>query len=81
MGRERSASGGGSVDPGGMSQLSEDAVVRRLGDRLGFGLAGNALLEAQQRGLTATLKHYVSTRSRLAALIRIPTSGEPKSGC
>jgi hypothetical protein len=37
-----------------MSQLSEDAAVRRLGDRLGFGLSGNALIEAQQRRLTAT---------------------------
>src|SRR5215212_3214872 len=43
-----------------MSQLSEDAAVRRLGDRLGFGLSGNALIEAQQRGLTATLKQYLS---------------------
>jgi len=60
MGGDRSASGGESVDPGGMSQLSEDAVVRRLGDRFGFGLAGNALLQAQQRGLTATLENYMS---------------------
>lgn len=43
-----------------MSQLSEDAAVRRLGDRLGFGLAGDALLSAQQRGLTATLAQYLS---------------------
>ena len=43
-----------------MSQLSEDAAVRRLGDRLGFGLSGNALIEAQQRGLSATLKQYLS---------------------
>jgi uncharacterized protein (DUF1800 family) len=48
------------TDPVAMSQLSEDAVVRRLGDRLGFGLAGNALVEAQQRGLPATLKQYLS---------------------
>jgi hypothetical protein len=47
-------------DPGGMSQLGEDAVVRRLGDRLGFGLAGEALVEAQQRGPKATLQQYVS---------------------
>ena len=37
-----------------MSRLSKDAAVRRLGDRLGFGLSGNALIEAQQRGLSAT---------------------------
>lgn len=43
-----------------MSQLSEDAAVRRVGDRLGFGLAGDALLEAQQRGLTAMLAQYLS---------------------
>jgi uncharacterized protein (DUF1800 family) len=43
-----------------MSQLGEDAVVRRLCDRLGFGLAGDALVEAQQRGLTAALQHYLS---------------------
>jgi hypothetical protein len=43
-----------------MSQLSEDAAVRRLGDRLGFGLSGSALIEAQQRGLSATLKQYLS---------------------
>jgi hypothetical protein len=43
-----------------MSQLSEDAAVRRLGDRLGFGLSGNALIEAQQPGLSATLKQYLS---------------------
>jgi uncharacterized protein (DUF1800 family) len=43
-----------------MSQLSEEAVVRRLGDRLGFGLAGDALVEARRRGLTETLQHYVS---------------------
>jgi uncharacterized protein (DUF1800 family) len=48
------------ADPFDMSQLSEDAAVRRLGDRLGFGLSGNALIEAQQRGLTATLKQYLS---------------------
>jgi uncharacterized protein (DUF1800 family) len=47
-------------DPVDMSQLSEDAVVRRLGDRLGFGLAGDALVEAQRRGLTATLQDYLS---------------------
>ena len=43
-----------------MSQLSDDAAVRRLGDRLGFGLSGSALIEAQQRGLSATLKQYLS---------------------
>ena len=43
-----------------MSQLSEAAVVRRLGDRLGFGLAGNALSEAQQRGLAATVKQHLT---------------------
>ena len=43
-----------------MSQLSEDAAVRRLGDRLGFGLSGSSLIEAQQRGLSATLKQYLS---------------------
>ena len=43
-----------------MSQLSEAAVVRRLGDRLGFGLPGNALSEAQQRGLSATVKQYLT---------------------
>jgi uncharacterized protein (DUF1800 family) len=48
------------ADPFDMSQLSEDAAVRRLGDRLGFGLPGNALIEAQQRRLTATLKQYLS---------------------
>jgi len=48
------------ADPFDMSQLSEDAAVRRLGDRLGFGLSGNALIEAQQRRLTATLKPYLS---------------------
>jgi len=60
MGGECSASGSESVDPGAMSQLSEDAVVRRLGDRLGFGLAGNALIKARQHGLTVTLQDYVS---------------------
>jgi hypothetical protein len=43
-----------------MSQLSEAAAVRRLGDRLGFGLAGDALAAAQQRGFRATLQHYLS---------------------
>lgn len=52
--------GGQLDDPVPMSQLSEDAAVRRLGDRLGFGLAGDALIRAQQRGLTAMLEQYLS---------------------
>jgi uncharacterized protein (DUF1800 family) len=43
-----------------MGQLSEAAVVRRLSDRLGFGLAGDALIAAQQRGPSATLQEYLS---------------------
>jgi hypothetical protein len=52
------------ADPVDMSELSEDAAVRRLGDRLGFGLSGDALIEAQQRGLTAILKQYLSPADR-----------------
>jgi uncharacterized protein (DUF1800 family) len=42
-----------------MGQLTEAAAVRRLGDRLGFGLTGPALVGAQQRGLAAALHGYL----------------------
>jgi uncharacterized protein (DUF1800 family) len=43
-----------------MGQLSETAAVRRLADRLGFGLSGDALAAAQQRGFSPSLQHYLS---------------------
>jgi hypothetical protein len=60
MGCQQLRIGGQPDDPVTMSQLSEDAAVRRLADRLGFGLAGEALLKAQQRGLTSMLEQYLS---------------------
>jgi uncharacterized protein (DUF1800 family) len=65
------------TDPVAMSQLSEDAVVRRLGDRLGFGLAGSALVEAQQRGLTATLEQYLSPGDGEVGADQIPPPDLP----
>jgi uncharacterized protein (DUF1800 family) len=55
-----------------MGQLNDAAVVRRLGDRLGFGLAGDSLGEAQQRGLTATLQQYVSPAGNDAGATQTP---------
>ncbi|HWL74834.1 MAG TPA: DUF1800 family protein, partial [Burkholderiaceae bacterium] len=60
------------ADPVGMGQLNEAAVVRRLGDRLGFGLAGNSLAEAQQRGPTTTLQQYVSPAGNDAGAHQTP---------
>jgi uncharacterized protein (DUF1800 family) len=60
-----------------MSQLSEDAAVRRLGDRLGFGLAGDALHGAQQRGLATTLKDYVSPTGTDAGAEQTPPPEMP----
>jgi hypothetical protein len=68
-----------------MSQLSEEAAVRRLGDRLGFGLAGNALREARQRGLSSLtdlddgdLKAGTDFRSIYAALLDHVLGADPE---
>jgi uncharacterized protein (DUF1800 family) len=55
-----------------MGQLTEAAAVRRLGDRLGFGLAGPALAGAQQRGFAATLTSYLHPTGADAGAAQTP---------
>jgi hypothetical protein len=77
MGCQQLRIGGQPDDPVTMSQLSEDAAVRRLADRLGFGLAGEALLEAQQRGLTSMLEQYLSRGDGDAGVDQTPPPEMP----
>jgi uncharacterized protein (DUF1800 family) len=55
-----------------MGQLTEAAAVRRLGDRLGFGLAGPGLAEAQQRGFAATHARYLHPTGADAGVAQTP---------
>lgn len=55
-----------------MATLSDDAAVRRLGDRFGFGLAGNALESAQQAGFEATLTRLLHPSGRDAGAAATP---------
>ena len=60
-----------------MGQLSEAAAVRRLGDRLGFGLAGSELSDAQAQGFAATLRRYLSPPTPDAGVAASPAPDLP----
>lgn len=55
-----------------MADLSEDLLVRRVLDRLGFGAGGDALASARSAGLADTLAHLVRPDGRDAGVDRTP---------
>lgn len=55
-----------------MATLSDDAAVRRLTDRFGFGLGGDALARAQAAGFDATLTALLRTTGRDAGAAATP---------
>lgn len=60
-----------------MATLPDDAAVRRLTDRFGFGLGGDALARAQTAGFEATLTRWLSTTGRDAGAAATPLPDLP----